>query len=161
MATFTFWNRQLEETGKHSHHQIMTEVLRAEKRTFPSSEAFDFTLELRKRNVELIVMSNDTDSLMAYLVYAFKSKVALLHKVCVLPDYRRQGIARKMLLLHHQKLILRGCCKVQLWVDDTRTAAKDLYSSIGFKQVGRVGDYYGPHRAALHMVLDLQPDISS
>ncbi|KAL9602272.1 MAG: hypothetical protein Q9219_001997 [cf. Caloplaca sp. 3 TL-2023] len=160
MATCTFWSFDLCRALKLPKESILDQVKLAERKTFPRNEAFDFDTELRKRNAELLVLLDTTDSisnpsLVAYAVYVHTAKVALLHKVCVLEKYRRQGVARRMLVFHHERLARRDCGKVELWVDEDRIAAKQLYESIGFEVVSRVEDYYGPSRTALRMVLRL------
>lgn len=160
MAACTFWALDLHETLHPPEESVIEQIKHAEKKIFPRNEAFDFDTELKKRNGELFVVMEKVGSLAdydlaAYLVYVHIPKVALLHKVCVMPKYRRRGIARRMLLLQHEKLALRGCAKVQLWVDEERMPARSLYSSIGFKEVGRFESYYGPGRTALRMVLEL------
>ncbi|KAL9591530.1 MAG: hypothetical protein Q9179_007631, partial [Wetmoreana sp. 5 TL-2023] len=160
MATCAFWNLDLRETVKPSQQPVMDQIKHAERKIFPRNEAFDFDSELKKRNTELIVVLDRVElsgdpALVAYAVYVHTSKASLLQKLCVLEPYRRKGIARRMLQQQHEKLALRGRRNVQLWVDEERLPAKQLYSSIGFEEVGRLEDYYGPRRTALRMVLDL------
>ena len=160
MAAWTLWSLDLQERLQPPHQNILDQIKRAEKRMFPRKEAFDFDTELKKRNAQLTVVLDTTKSasyplLAAYAVYVYTPSVALLHKVCVLEDYRRRGIAKKMLLSQHERLAHRGCGRIQLWVDEHRSSARQLYESISFETVGRVEDYYGPNRPALRMILQL------
>ena len=79
---------------------VLAIIKQAERKTFPRNEAFDFDTELRKRNTEIVViigLSEATDIVLyAYLVYARKSRLALLHKVCVIEEHQAQGIASGM-----------------------------------------------------------------
>lgn len=160
MATVSFWSLGLHERLKPPHLSIVDQVKQAEKKAFPRSEALDFDTELKKRNAELIVVldtasSSSTPSLVAYALFVHIPKVALLHKVCVLEKYRRRGVAKRMLLSHHEQLAHHRCAKVQLWVDESREPAVQLYKTIDFEAVGRVANYYGPNRTALKMILQL------
>lgn len=163
MGTFTFWSLDSQERiqlTKPKISSILDHVKHAERKTFPRNEAFDFDTELKKCNAELIVVLDSVDlspvpTVTAYAVYVLMPKIALLHKVCVLEEYRGRGIARRMLLSQHRKLVVRGCSKVHLWVDQERIPARRLYENLGFEEVGRVENYYGPNRTALRMVLHL------
>ena len=141
---------------------LLDQVKRAEKRTFPRDEALDFDYELKKRNTELIVVLAEEESggdhervLAAYIVYARLRGAVLVHKVCVLDGHRRQGIARAMLSWLKDKLQGQGCEKLQLWVDEARKPARSLYESLGFRTAGRATDYYGPGRTGIKMILSL------
>ena len=145
---------------------VMAQIKRAEKKTFPKSEALDFDIELKKQNTEMIVVlagklhsTVGEDALVAaYLVYARSHPSALLHKVCVLEDHQRQGIARGLLCMLKRELRNRGCSQIALWVDEARKPARSLYESIGFRAVDQARDYYGPGRNGIRMTSDLLRD---
>ncbi|KAL8711373.1 MAG: hypothetical protein Q9220_004270 [cf. Caloplaca sp. 1 TL-2023] len=160
MATCTFWSLDLQEQLHPPKQNILDQVKHAEKRIFPRKEAYDFDAEMKKRNLELIVLLDHSGSSgclvpVAYAVYAYTPKVASLHKICVLDKYRRRGIAKLIMVSQQQKIASRGCGKIQLWVDEDRLPARQLYSSLGFAEVGRREDYYGPGRTGLSMILKL------
>lgn len=163
MSTFTFWPLDFKEQLKLTKPRmslILRQIKHAEKRLFPRNEALDFDQELKKRNAELIAVlecieASSVPIVAAYAVFVHTPPLALLHKVCVLERYRRRGIAAQMLSVYHQSLARRGCGKVQLWVDEQRIAARHLYENLGFEEVGRLENYYGPHRTAIRMLLQL------
>lgn len=165
MSTFSFWPLDFKEQLKLSKPRvslIMHQIKHAEKKLFPRNEALDFDLELKKRNAAPIavlecVEASSVPSLAAYALFVHTPPLALLHKVCVLEKYRGRGIAARVLSVHHRSLALRACGKVQLWVDEQRMAARHVYEKLGFEEVGRLDHYYGPHRPALRMLLQLQP----
>lgn len=142
---------------------VIDQVEQTEKKSFPPHEAFDFRNELKKRNLELVVIVNDTHAsssrpaLVAYMVFAYMNlgRTVMLHKVCVRKDFRRQGIAKGMLAAQVQRLKKQGTAKIQLWVDDRNIAAKQLYNCIGFEEVSRFADYYAMGRIGVHMALSL------
>ncbi|KAK5012698.1 hypothetical protein LTR60_004249, partial [Cryomyces antarcticus] len=66
-----------------TQQRLLSEVVRAEKKTFPSSEAFDFEAELKKRNTHLVLVTKTvggSEKLCAYLVYLRMKRVTLIHK---------------------------------------------------------------------------------
>lgn len=76
-----------------------------------------------------------------------------INNICVLPEYRRRGIARKML-----KGIFEELPEAERWVLEVREsnwAAIGLYESLGFKRAGlRKSFYRDPDENALIMVKD-------
>lgn len=142
----------------------MPQIERAEKRTFGRHEALDFTTELKKRNLELVVAYDETNeivpgtpALVAYLVFVYSKpgNTVTLHKICVQKSYRRRGVARFMLSKLVERLKKQGASKIQLWVDESNASAKLLYQGVGFEEVGRVSDYYAINRTGVQMALDL------
>lgn len=56
-----------------------------------------------------------------------------VHDVAVLPGFRGQGIAAKMLALAEQLAIEAGACKLTLEVLSGNTGAASLYEKLGFE----------------------------
>ena len=164
MATITTISLQ---TGKHlpvSKQAVLPQVERAERKTFPRHEAFDFPLELKKRNLDLVVTLKDdgilpkeTPKVAAYAVFLHSKpgNFVMLHKICVLDGFRRQGIATKVLATQAEKYTSRGCSKIQLWVDERNMPARSLYENAGFQETNRVENYYASGRTGLQMSLNL------
>ena len=161
----TIWCRSLD-TGKKlpvRKERVLPLLVRIERDEFARIEALDFEDELKKRNVELtLVMDTSTADigvahLAAYLLLAFHKpgRTVLIHKICVHPMHRNQGIATKLLEETIQKLSRQGCARLQLWVDQNNAFACSLYKNLGFKQVSKVSDYYGYGRTGLQMILYL------
>ena len=164
MATVVILSLQ---TGKHlplSKQAVLPQIERAEKKNFARHEAFDFHLELNKRNVDLVIILKDdgistseSPLVAAYSVFVHSKpgNLVMLHKICVLEDFRRQGIAKKILATQTEKYTSRGFSKIQLWVDEQNMPARSLYESAGFQETNKVDDYYAPGRTGLQMSLDL------
>ncbi|MCJ1429185.1 hypothetical protein MMC29_007098 [Sticta canariensis] len=158
----TCWTSDLQRLEPTtSTNTLVAWVKHAEKRIFPRIEALDFDSELQKHNTELMIVLDETllphsSALVAYSVYARHQKTVLLHKLCVLERYRRQGVARRILKMQIEKSVgCRGCDSVRLWVDEKRMPAVGLYAGLGFKEVDRVQDYYAPGRTGVRMLLPL------
>lgn len=58
---------------------------------------------------------------------------AILNHVCVKPDYRRHGIATKMLDYITDICKKHDCNKIELWSKNVRTAAHACYYNYGFE----------------------------
>ena len=134
---------------------ILSAIEKMEKKNFPSNEAIDFASELKKRNTELLVYLGPDNFVIAYAIFNRVGKIAQLHKILVEEEYRRQGIARKMLKSHVDRLSRQGCVNVQLWVDETREPARKLYQDMGFEEIDCLKDYYSLGRTGIRMKLSL------
>ena len=80
-----------------------------------------------------------------------------LNTLCVAPEYRRQGIAKR--LWEAVCEMMQGVCTVcYLEVRESNLAARTLYESLGFVQNGYRPRYYSqPEEAAVLMQKDLRP----
>lgn len=144
--------------------EILDRISRVEKKTFPTNEAFGFGEELwrKKPNTRVLyatgVNQEGRQELIAYAVYVRQKGIALLHKVCVIEAYRRQGVGKQLMSYIQERLRKEGCQYVQLWVDQAREPARSLYTRIGFEERETIPDYYAPGRTGIRMVLDMERD---
>ena len=138
---------------------LAAKVAKLEKKIFPSSEAFDYSVELKKKNIGLILASREeSQELVGYLVFQRQKGLAWLHKLAVIEQERGKGIARCLVHSLCQQMKKGGCRTIVLWVDEARDPARALYASCGFVQIERLPDYYGPGRTALKMELAMAED---
>ena len=68
-------------------------------------------------------------------------EVALIDLIVVDGTRRRMGVGRALLVEAMRRLASQGVPKVELGVSSTNTAAKALYASLGFEEIGTSGDY--------------------
>ena len=139
---------------------VLPQIERCEKKSFPSSEVFDFTSELKKSNIIMLVILEDASALpklVGYLVTMFPKfgNSATIHKICIQPAHRRSGIASTMLKDQFNSMRKKACPKAQLWVHRENMPAINLYMAIGFENMAEVEHYYGPGRSGVHMLLNL------
>ncbi len=71
--------------------------------------------------------------------------------VAVLPDFRRQGIAREFMRQIEEWAKDRGASALMLEVERSNSAAIGLYKSLGYLQISVRMDYYGPGQDAFVM----------
>ncbi|KAJ5131764.1 Acyl-CoA N-acyltransferase [Penicillium atrosanguineum] len=144
--------------------EILGRISRVEKKTFPTNEAFGFGEELwrKKPNTRVLYATHAIEGrqsdLIAYAVYVRQKGAALLHKVCVIEAYRRQGVGQQLMSYIQERLRKEGCQYIQLWVDGAREPARALYVRSGFEEREVIPDYYAPGRTGIRMVLDLERD---
>lgn len=83
---------------------------------------------------------------------------AELWNIAVVPQYRRQGIARSLLQEVCRRLAVAGVRKLLLEVRMSNTHARELYRSHGFTLLlTRKGYYQNPQEDALVLVRELVP----
>lgn len=68
---------------------------------------------------------------------AVQGTTAMVHAVEVLPDYRRQGLARNMMFAAARWAKTQGAQHFSLVTTDANIAAQSLYRSLGMSVVGR------------------------
>ena len=89
------------------------------------------------------------------LVMADEGEIA---DVAVAPEARRRGVARTLLNQLIEDMIAEGVRALYLEVRESIAAARGLYGSLDFEQVGRRREYYQhPNEDALLLRRDLVP----
>ncbi|KAF1921906.1 acetyltransferas-like protein [Ampelomyces quisqualis] len=131
---------------------VAAKVARLEKKIFPANEGFDYDVELKKKNIGLLLAFKEGD-VVAYLVNQRIKRMVWLHKLCVIEQERQKGIAKCLMHALCQQTGKSGGESIQLWVDEHREPARALYSALGFRQIELRQAYYAPGRAGLKMEL--------
>lgn len=153
----------IHSLGQNQAFAILEQIARVEKKAFPTNEAFPFGQELWKKKPNTRVLyatcaseAGTRPALVAYAVYVRQKGTALLHKVCVVEAFRRQGVGQRLMEHIRFRLQKEGCQYIHLWVDKAREPARALYTRNGFKEREEIPDYYATGRAGIKMVLDLE-----
>ncbi|KAL4946236.1 hypothetical protein BDV06DRAFT_183009 [Aspergillus oleicola] len=154
----------IHRLGKTQAIEILSQITRIEKKTFPSSEAWPFGEDLwrKKPNTRVLYVTLASQGkqpqrpLIAYALYVRQKGVALLHKVCVAEAYRGKGVGNQLMKYIRTRLQKEGCQYVHLWVDQGRESARSLYIRNGFEEHEALIDYYAPGRHGIKMILDLE-----
>jgi ribosomal-protein-alanine N-acetyltransferase len=74
--------------------------------------------------------------------------------VAVLPEYRRQGIAKEFMRQIEQWSMERGASAMMLEVEQSNESAIELYKGLGYLKISVRMDYYGPGKDAFVMRKD-------
>jgi [ribosomal protein S18]-alanine N-acetyltransferase len=77
-----------------------------------------------------------------YVIFWLAAEEMHILNLAVHPDHRRRGIARKLLSEALEQTRAQGAHVAWLEVRPSNTAARVLYESFGFKEVGRRRGYY-------------------
>ncbi len=78
----------------------------------------------------------------AYCAYQVVADEAHVHNLAVVPEARRQGLARRLLALTLEIAAGKGARAVHLEVRAGNAAARALYRAMGFDEVGKRHGYY-------------------
>jgi ribosomal protein S18 acetylase RimI-like enzyme len=70
-----------------------------------------------------------------------KEEVGAIHELVVLPEYRRMGVARRLMEKALEYLKGRGRSVAELWVGVKNRSAKRFYESLGFQARDVVGKW--------------------
>lgn len=99
--------------------------------------------------LSLWVVAIDDDKVVGYVGSQSVLGEADMMNLAVLPEYRRQGIGRKLVSELIDRLGRKGVHSLTLEVRASNDAAITLYHNLGFDQVGRRPGYYsGPKEDA-------------
>ncbi|HPY36875.1 MAG TPA: ribosomal protein S18-alanine N-acetyltransferase [Clostridia bacterium] len=108
--------------------------------TSPWSERM-LRAELKNRFAHYIVLETETD-LIAYAGMWIMFNEAHITNVAVMPQYRRRGLGRSIMLECMKKALSLGATQMSLEVRVSNQAARNLYSNLGFTSEGRRKRYY-------------------
>jgi len=132
------------------------QILEIEKISFPTPwHSYIFELELKKpRTLQLVSKFGDqvTGYIISWMMY---DEIHILN-IAVHPDFRRKGIARRLLSDVIEYFYPRGARSVILEVRMYNKAAQNLYESLGFRTLRIRKKYYtDTGEDAIVMYLDL------
>ncbi|KAI3736165.1 hypothetical protein L6452_15699 [Arctium lappa] len=140
--------------------KIVDEIVRLEKKIFPKHESLarSFDDELKKKNSGLLYLEINGD-VVGYVMYSCPSSLcAIITKLAVKENHRRQGHGEALLKASIEKCRSKGIHRVSLHVDPSRTSAMHLYKKLGFQIDTLVKGYYSSDRDAYRMFIDFDKD---
>lgn len=91
-----------------------------------------------------------------YVVPWFVADELQIANLAIHEDFRRQGLARQLIMHLCEAARQRHCTTAHLEVRRSNLAARKLYETLGFHLTGERSDYYGPREDALLMSKKLQ-----
>jgi len=82
---------------------------------------------------------------------------ARLYSLAVHPGLRGQGWGERLILAGFAWMARNGLDVCRAEVRQNNTAARRLYASLGFQEIGLRPDYYGPEQHGLRLIKRLDP----
>lgn len=141
--------------------QDKSELVSLETQCFREGIAFSkkqIAYLLRSPRADIYVMRLSV-TLAAYAIIlkrkTCRGEVARLYSLAVKPEFRGQGLGKKLMLECLDKLRMENIQTVYLEVEAENKIAIALYESVGFCRVARLKSYYGENQDGLKMKLTL------
>ena len=144
------------------------DVLRIERASFAdpwSADSFLTSLELERMRFLVAEERREEEGglggdgvVLGYVIALMLAEEAEVADIAVSSDARRRGVGGLLLDRVIEELVQRGVRSVYLEVRESNSAARALYASRAFRQVGRRRRYYhSPTEDALLLKRDLGP----
>jgi len=107
---------------------------------------------LRRGAHEVIVALVD-GSVVGYVLALYRTGTSLarLYSIAVLPEFQGKGIARQLVQAAEQASRSHHCAFMRLEVNVNNQSAIHLYTSLGYRQIGVIDDYYDDGSDAFRM----------
>jgi ribosomal-protein-alanine N-acetyltransferase len=99
-------------------------------------------------------LAAEEDAPQGFVLARIAADEAEILTILVLPPYRRHGLARRMLDAVIDNAKMQGAVKLFLEVALSNVAGLELYTKVGFIQVGRRPRYYANGGDALLLAMD-------
>jgi ribosomal-protein-alanine N-acetyltransferase len=136
-------------------------IVEIERRSFsdPWSEA-SFRSLFGRGEVVFVVATIATDSdeeVVGYVIATFAADQGEIANLAVRPELRRAGHASRLLDFVHREGIRRQATSMWLEVRESNRAARALYESYGYREMGRRARYYeNPVEDALVLACEIK-----
>jgi ribosomal-protein-alanine N-acetyltransferase len=130
-------------------------VARIEAASFPSPwtrEHFRHELQHNPFSVNRVIRRGIT--VIGYASVWIVDNELQINKIAIDTALRKKGLGRLLMKRLLELAASSRCRRISLEVRPGNTAARELYSSLGFVEVGRRTDYYGSGEDAILMCLD-------
>ena len=117
-------------------------IARLEEEIFPDPWSWRSVSDLITTEGAMCFTASDNGRVVAYVIGRIIPPEGEIYRVAVAPDYRRRGIAYRLLDYAMKTSRGDGLEVAFLEVRSMNTAAINLYSAYGFKEIGRRKGYY-------------------
>lgn len=110
---------------------------------------------LRQRDT-LILTARDGQHVAGFAIMQFGDERAHLSLLAVRPDYRRRGVATRMLEWLTQSALTAGIARIHLELRETNLDARRFYLGQGFAETVRIPGYYRGVETAVRMLREIR-----
>ena len=139
---------------RNANSHDLSRLVDIENRCFTSDilSRRSFQRFLRPGTHEIIV-AQVNGTIVGYVLVLYRTGTSLsrLYSIAVLPECQGKGIARQLVQASEHAARERHCALMRLEVNVNNEGAIHLYSSLGYRQIGQIDDYYDDGSDALRM----------
>ena len=107
-----------------------------------------FAQEIEQEEIGIGMVAEDEGHIVGYVTGMVMADEFHIHNIAVHPDYRGQGIGRRLMEAVEEMCTRKEFRRMVLEVRKDNESARQLYLSRGFEAVGIRKDYYGPGQDA-------------
>lgn len=104
----------------------------------------------------IVLTARDPGAIAGFGIMRYCDDVAHLNLLAVDPAHRRRGLARRLMSWLEETAFTAGTFIVGLELRVTNAAALAFYSSLGYRELGRVPGYYQGVEPAIRMARDVR-----
>jgi ribosomal protein S18 acetylase RimI-like enzyme len=109
------------------------------------------------RHPESIVLAaRSAGAVAGFAIMRYADDVAHLNLLAVDPAHRRRGVARRLMTWLEETALTAGTFIIGLELRATNEAAFAFYSTLGYRELGRVPGYYQGVEPAIRMARDVR-----
>ena len=124
-----------------------------EKKTFISPWTYSqFEYEIKDNIFSKLLLIVNEDELIGYIDYWIIFDQAQINKICIEKEYRRQGLAKYLILQAFIEMKKNEVFSITLEVRVSNISAQKLYESLGFKKILIKNNYYSDGEDAFFMM---------
>ena len=106
------------------------------------------------------VSEGETMRIVGYGGVAISEESADIHTVAVIKEYRRQGIAKRLMARLERWAKENGATKILLEMRVGNSEAKPLYLALGYREISLRKDYYAPGMDAIVMMKEIDSEVA-
>jgi ribosomal-protein-alanine N-acetyltransferase len=133
------------------------QVVAIEKRNFRDAwTRRAFLAEMASSPASQPLVAAYNHEIIGYVVPWYVADEMQIANLAIREDFRRRGLARKILEYICEVAWQKGCRTAYLEVRRSNLSARRLYENFGFKEASVRRDYYGPNEDALIMSKNLE-----
>lgn len=127
---------------KQMTEEDVTAVAALEAENFSRPWSYDAFLKTLSDENYIVIIAKDMDALLGYCVLLCTGEEADITNVCTAPTARGRGVATEMLTVLMKEGYDRGVTEFFLEVRESNTPARNLYTKLGFEEIGLRKNYY-------------------
>ncbi len=109
--------------------------------------------------VTLIAERNGVTVGYALVLYSRGTSMARIYSIAVLQEYRRDGIARRLVEAAEEAARAEDRVQMRLEIRRDNPASIGLFTQLGYEEFGELADYYEDHMDAVRFQKSLAPEL--